>query len=35
MKKAIVIPSYRAESTLPSVLPRIPEKSGRTESPLS
>jgi glycosyltransferase involved in cell wall biosynthesis len=24
MKKAIVIPSYRAESTLPSVLPRIP-----------
>jgi glycosyltransferase involved in cell wall biosynthesis len=25
MKKAIVIPSYRAEKTLPSVLPRIPE----------
>jgi glycosyltransferase involved in cell wall biosynthesis len=25
MKKAIVIPSYRAENTLPSVLPRIPE----------
>jgi len=24
MKKAIVIPSYRAEKTLPSVLPRIP-----------
>jgi glycosyltransferase involved in cell wall biosynthesis len=24
MKKAIVIPSYRAEKTLPSVLPRTP-----------
>ena len=24
MKKAIVIPSYRAEKTLPSVVPRIP-----------